>query len=82
MYYYVHHSGGDRNVRELFSDSPWYQDAINFCHEYDQNCFDPDYDSESLDFFIPMINNFFAKPKADDPEEVARYGKKLEANIK
>ena len=76
MYYYVHHSGGDRNVRELFSDSPWYQDAINFCHEYDQNCFDPDYDSESLDFFIPMINNFFSKPKADDPEEVARYGKR------
>jgi len=23
-----------------------------------------------------MINNFFAKPKADDPEEVARYGKR------
>ena len=37
MYYYAHHSGGDRNVRELFSNSPWYEDAINFCHEYDQN---------------------------------------------
>jgi len=24
-----------------------------------------------------MINNFFAKPKADDLEEVARYGKKM-----
>jgi len=23
-----------------------------------------------------MIKNFFAKPKADDPEEVARYGKR------
>jgi len=23
-----------------------------------------------------MVNNFFAKPKADDPEEVARYGKR------
>jgi len=23
-----------------------------------------------------MINNFFAKPKANDPEEVARYGKR------
>jgi len=23
-----------------------------------------------------MINNFFTKPKADDPEEVARYGKR------
>ena len=76
MYYYAHHSGGDRNARELFIDSPWYQDAIKFCHEYDQNCFDPDYESKPLEFFIPMINEFFSKPKIDDPEEIARYGKR------
>ena len=45
MYYYAHHCGGDRHTREMFSDSPWYEDAIHFCHEYDQNCFDPAYDS-------------------------------------
>ena len=67
MYYYAHHSGGDRNARELFIDSPWYQDAIKFCHEYDQNCFDPDYESKPLEFFVPMINEFFSKPKIDDP---------------
>ena len=76
MYYYAHHSGGDRNARELFIDSPWYQDAIKFCHEYDQNCFDPDYESKPLEFFVPMINEFFSKPKIDDPEELARYGKR------
>ena len=76
MYYYAHHSGGDRNARELFIDSPWYQDAIKFCHEYDQNCFDPDYESKPLEFFVPMINEFFSKPKIDDPEEIARYGKR------
>jgi predicted HD phosphohydrolase len=76
MYYYAHHSGGDRNAREIFIDSPWYQDAIKFCHEYDQNCFDPDYESKPLEFFIPMINEFFSKPKIDDPEEIARYGKR------
>ena len=76
MYYYAHHSGGDRNARELFIDSPWYQDAIKFCHEYDQNCFDPDYESKPLEFFIPMINEFFSRPKTDDPEEIARYGKR------
>ena len=76
MYYYAHHSGGDRNARELFIDSPWYQDAIKFCHEYDQNCFDPDYESKPLEFFIPMINEFFSRPKIDDPEEIARYGKR------
>ena len=76
MYYYAHHSGGDRNARELFVDSPWYQDAIKFCHEYDQNCFDPDYESKPLEFFVPMINEFFSRPKIDDPEELARYGKR------
>ena len=76
MYYYAHHSGGDRNVRELFIDSPWYQDAIKFCHEYDQNCFDPDYESKPLEFFVPMVNEFFSRPKIDDPEELARYGKR------
>jgi predicted HD phosphohydrolase len=74
MYYYAHHCGGDRNTREMFSDSPWYEDAIRFCHEYDQNCFDPAYDSEPLEFFIPMIESFFSAPRADDSEELARYG--------
>ncbi len=76
MYYYAHHCGGDRNARDMFSDSPYYDEAIRFCHEYDQNCFDPDYDSEPLEFFVPMINQFFSSPRADDAEAIARYGKK------
>ena len=64
MYYYAHHSGGDRNARELFMNSPWYQDAIKFCHEYDQNCFDPNYETKPLEFFIPMINDFFQVPSS------------------
>jgi predicted HD phosphohydrolase len=74
MYYYAHHTGGDRDMREAFADSPWYQDAIQFCHQYDQNCFDPEYDSKPLEFFVPMINEFFARPRMDDPEELAKYG--------
>ena len=74
MYYYAHHSGGDRNAREAFIDNPWYADAVRFCHDYDQNCFDPNYDSKTLEFFIPMVNEFFSSPKLDDPERVARFG--------
>ena len=74
MYYYAHHCGGDRNTREMFKDSPWYQDAIDFCHLYDQNCFDPDYDSESLEFFEPILRRVLKNPSIDDPEQVARYG--------
>ncbi len=75
MYYYAHHCGGDRNSREMFKDSPWYQDAIDFCHDYDQNCFDPNYDSETLEFFEPILRRVLAEPQQEDPEQVARYGK-------
>jgi predicted HD phosphohydrolase len=74
MYYYAHHCGGDRNAREMFKDNPWYQDAIDFCHNYDQNCFDPDYDSEPLEFFDPILRRVLSHPSINDPEQVARYG--------
>lgn len=74
MYYYAHHCGGDRNAREMFKDNLWYQDAIDFCHNYDQNCFDPDYDSEPLEFFDPILHRVLSQPSVNDPEQVARYG--------
>ena len=74
MHYYAHHSGGDRNIREQFKDHPFYATAVRFCHEYDQNCFDPEYQSESLEFFQPLLERVFAKPHAFDQEHRARYG--------
>lgn len=74
MYYYAHHCGGDRNAREIFKDHAWYQDAIDFCHNYDQNCFDPDYATESLEFFAPVLHQVLANPSISDNEQVARYG--------
>ncbi len=74
MYYYAHHYGGDRNARERFRDSPYYQDAIDFCHRYDQNCFDPDYASEPLEFFEPILRRVMERPSAIDPEQLARNG--------
>ncbi|MDH3634878.1 MAG: HD domain-containing protein [Gammaproteobacteria bacterium] len=75
MYYYAHHCGGERNAREMFKDNPWYQAAIDFCHNYDQNCFDPDYDTEPLEFFEPILRRVLSKPSLEDPEQVARYGR-------
>ena len=74
MYYYAHHLGGDPNTRERFKDHPWYQDEIDFCHNYDQNCFDPNYDSEPLEFFEPILRRVITTPSFDDSEHVARYG--------
>jgi predicted HD phosphohydrolase len=74
MYYYAHYFGGDRNARDMFKNHQWYQDAVDFCHKYDQNCFDPDYDSEPLEFFEPLLRKMVANPSIDDPEHTARYG--------
>ena len=74
MYYYAHHSGGDRNARDQFKNSPYYDAAVQFCHNYDQNCFDPNYRSEPLEFFKPLLRRVFAQPRADDQEHQARYG--------
>ena len=74
MYYYAHHFGGDRHARDLHKDHRWYQAAVDFCENYDQNCFDPDYETLPLDFFAPMLRRVFSKPSHEDPEYTARYG--------
>ncbi len=74
MYYYAHHSGGDRHARDQFKDHPYYDAAVKFCHNYDQNCFDPNYSSESLSSFEPLVRRVFAAPRVDDAEHQARYG--------
>jgi len=74
LYYYAHHCGGDRNARDRFKDHQWYQDAINFCENYDQNCFDPDYDTLPLTFFGSMLKRVMGQPFGEDYEHQARYG--------
>ena len=54
-YYYFHHLGMDRNMRERFRDNPHFDACAEFCEKYDQAAFDPDYPSEPLDFFEPMV---------------------------
>ncbi|MCW3782113.1 HD domain-containing protein [Defluviimonas salinarum] len=60
-YYYNHHLGGDRNAREKYRDSPYYDDCAYFCHTYDQCAFDPAYPTRPLEFFEPMLRRVFSK---------------------
>lgn len=60
-YYYAHHFGDDRNARDRYIDHPWYQDAVDFCHRWDQSSFDPAYESLTLEFFEPMVRRVFAR---------------------
>lgn len=61
MYYYGEQMGMDKNARDRYRDNPWFDEAVEFCEHYDENCFDPDYESESLDFFRPMLNEVFTR---------------------
>ncbi|MGI8944550.1 MAG: HD domain-containing protein [Qipengyuania sp.] len=63
-YYYFHHLGMDRNLREKFRDSPHFEACAQFCEKYDQAAFDPDYESETLEFFEPMVRRVMQKPLA------------------
>ena len=60
-YYYAHHIGRDRNVRDQFKDNKYYQATVDFCEKWDQKSFDPEYDSFPLEHFEPMVRNLFSK---------------------
>lgn len=60
--YYFHHTGGDPHARERYQGHPHYQATVDFCANYDQNSFDPDYDWLPLEFFDPMVREVFARP--------------------
>ena len=66
MYYYAHHYGWDRELREKYKDSPFYQSCVDFCERWDQSSFDPDYPMDPLDSFADDVRTVFAR-KAYDP---------------
>ena len=66
-YYFYHHLGGDRDGREQFRGHPHFEACANFCEKWDQNCFDPDYDTAPLSTFEPMLRRVFARaPSIND----------------
>ncbi len=62
-YYFFHHLGLDRNMRDRFKDHPYFRDCVEFCAKYDQNSFDPDYDTMTLEEFEPMMRNVFSEAR-------------------
>lgn len=62
-YYFFHHLGMDRDMRDGFKDHPHYQHTAEFCHKYDQAAFDPAYESMPLEAFEPMVMKLFTAPK-------------------
>lgn len=60
-FYYLHHIGKDRNARDEYKDSPYYERAVRFVERWDQKAFDPDFRPEPIDVFAPMVRRIFAR---------------------
>ena len=63
QYFYAHHFGRDRNVRDRWRDHEWFESCKEFCEKYDQNCFDPNYDTLPIDVFEPMVRRVCSEPR-------------------
>jgi predicted HD phosphohydrolase len=62
-YYFFHYLGLDRDMREQFRGHPHFEYTAQFCHLYDQNSFEPAYDTMPLEAFEPMLRRIVERPK-------------------
>ena len=60
-YYFWHYIGLDRNARERYRGSEYFEYAEEFCAKYDQVAFDADYKSEPLEHFEPLVRTRLVK---------------------
>jgi predicted HD phosphohydrolase len=60
-YYYFHHTGGDRNARDLYRGHAMFEPTAAFCEKWDQNSFDPAYDTLPFAAFEPALRRIFAR---------------------
>ena len=62
-YYFFHHIGLDRNMRDRFRGHPYFEATARFCEIYDSPAFDPAGETMPLDAFEPMVRRVFFAPK-------------------
>lgn len=60
-YYFFHHLGGDRHLRERYRQHPDFEPTRTFCERYDMPAFDPAYRSLALADFAPAVRRVFGR---------------------
>jgi len=63
-YYFFHHLGLDRDMREKFRFHPHFEKTEEFCRVFDQVAFDPDFKSMPLEAFAPLLQRVFGEPRS------------------
>ena len=64
--YYADKIGLNTEERQKYRDSQHFKAAEKFCRDWDQNSFDPEYESLPLDHFRSMVEEVFRRPAWDD----------------
>jgi predicted HD phosphohydrolase len=62
-YYFFHHLGLDRNMRDRFRGHEWFDYTVEFCADFDQPAFDPGYDTLPFEHFEPLVRSVMSAPK-------------------
>lgn len=62
-YYFFHHIGLDRDMRDRFKDHPAYDRTAEFCDLYDNPAFDVNGETLPISEFEPMLRRVLAHPK-------------------
>jgi len=62
-YNFFHHLGLDRNMRDKFSDNPFYERTAKFVELYDNPAFNNQVPELSIKLFEPMLRKVFSTPK-------------------
>jgi predicted HD phosphohydrolase len=73
-HYYAQHYGRSVDERERYRDSPYFQDCVDFCEKWDQESFDPAYESLPLEFFEPIVRRIFAREPFRHDRANIRFG--------
>ena len=50
-------------MRDRHKQNEHFLDCVEFCAKYDQNSFDPDYETLSLEHFEPIVQRVFSAPR-------------------
>lgn len=58
--HYYHHFGAPRNLRDQFRGETWFALCEEFTDDWDQQAFDPDYDTLPLEHFEPLVRKITA----------------------
>jgi hypothetical protein len=59
QFHYGEVTGDDPNARDIYRDHPSFHACAEFCALYDQNCFDPNFESDPIESIVPVVERVF-----------------------